>query len=63
MRYSLLLAFSVLGLVAPGPAQVVNDGATNTLSNVTNTFTGDVSVGTNGSFTVLVLSNKVLLSN
>jgi T5SS/PEP-CTERM-associated repeat protein len=44
-------------------AQLVNDGATNTLSNVTNTITGDVSVGTNGSFTLLVLSDNVLLTN
>jgi fibronectin-binding autotransporter adhesin len=44
-------------------AQVVNDSATNTLSNVTNTLTGDVTVGTNGSFTLLVLSNNVLLTN
>ena len=41
-------------------AQVVGDGATNTLSNVTNTFTGDVTVGTNRSFTLLkqVLETK-----
>jgi len=44
-------------------AQIVNDGATNTLSNVTNTFTGDVTVGTNGSFTLLVLSDNALLTN
>src|SRR5438445_10028894 len=44
-------------------AQIVNDGATNTLSNVTNTFTGDVIVGTNGSFTLLVLSDNALLTN
>ena len=39
-------------------AQLVADGATNTLSNVTNSFTGDVIVGTNGSFTLLVLSDN-----
>jgi len=44
-------------------AQLVADGATNTLGNVTNAFTGDVFVGTNGSFTLLVLSNNVLLTN
>jgi T5SS/PEP-CTERM-associated repeat protein len=49
--------------VSPLRAQVVSDGATNTLSNVTNTFTGDVTVGTNGSFTLLVLSNNALLTN
>src|SRR5689334_21610198 len=44
-------------------AQIVADGATNTLSNVTNTFTGDVTVGTNGSFTLLILSDNALLTN
>lgn len=44
-------------------AQIVADGATNTLNNVTNTFTGDVTVGTNGSFTLLVLSGNALLTN
>src|SRR6185369_9219829 len=43
-------------------AQLVNDGATNTLSNVTNSFIGDVTVGTNGAFTLLVLSNNALLT-
>jgi len=36
--------FSFGGDASPAPtvrAQVVNDGATNTLSNVTNTFTGE----------------------
>jgi len=42
---------------------VVNDGETNTLSNVTNTITGDVTVGTNGSFTLLILSDNALLTN
>src|SRR5436309_10378811 len=44
-------------------AQIVADGATNTLSNVTTNFTGDVTVGTNGSFTFLVLSDNALLTN
>ena len=39
-------------------AQIVNDGATNTLSNVTNIISGDVVVGTNGSFTLLILSDN-----
>src|SRR6185503_1123438 len=42
---------------------VVNDGETNTLSNVTNNITGDVTVGTNGSFTLLILSDNALLTN
>src|SRR5437016_4337819 len=44
-------------------AQIVADGATNTLSNVTSTITGNVIVGTNGSFTLLVLSDNALLTN
>ena len=57
----------VLGcLIVTAPvllAQPVNDGATNTLSNSTNTITGGVTVGTNGSFTLLVVSNNALLTN
>src|SRR5438270_13821168 len=59
--HSVLLAAS-LSIVAPLRAQIVADGATNTLSNVTNNFTGDVTVGTNGSFTLLVLSDNTLLT-
>src|ERR1051325_6506050 len=44
-------------------AQLVADGATNTLSNVTTNITGDVTVGTNGSFTLLVISDNALLTN
>src|SRR5881394_4669431 len=54
-----LTVCAVLGL----RAQIVADGATNTLSNETNTITGDVTVGTNGSFTLLVLSDNALLTN
>ena len=50
-------------IVTPVQAQFVADGATNTLSNSTNTFTGDVTIGTNGSFTLLVLSDNALLTN
>src|SRR5437868_13589787 len=60
----LLCAAALLAVtVFPLRAQIVNDGATNTLSNVTNTFPGDVTVGTNGSFTLLVLSDNALLTN
>src|SRR5437773_10790986 len=62
-RYCPFLLAAWLVLVSPLSAQIVADGATNTLSNVTNTFTGDVTVGTNGSFTLLVLSNNSLLTN
>ena len=58
-----LLLAALLLITQPLHAQVVADGATNTLSNITNTFTGDVTVGTNGPFTLLVLSNNTLLTN
>lgn len=58
----IIIAVTVFA-VSPLRAQIVADGATNTLSNVTNTFTGDVTVGTNGSFTLLVLSDNALLTN
>src|SRR5205823_5572525 len=62
--YVLLLAVSVfVATIRLARAQVVADGATNTLSNVTNTITGNVIVGTNGSFTLLVLSDNALLTN
>jgi T5SS/PEP-CTERM-associated repeat protein len=49
---------------SPARAQLVNDGATNILSN-TNIIiaSGFVTVGTNGPFTLLVLSDNCLLSN
>ena len=53
----------MVALSAATHAQVVNDGATNTLNNVTNTIVGDVIVGTNGSFTLLILTNKAVLTN
>src|SRR5262245_10480311 len=56
-------AFSIFAVAACARAQLVNDGATNTLSNVTKAFTGDVTVGTNGSFTLLVISDNALLTN
>ena len=53
------LFLAALVIAAPTlHAQVVADGATNTLSNVTTNITGDVIVGTNGSFTLLVLSDN-----
>lgn len=41
----------------------VTDGATNILAHITNTFAGNVIVGTNGPFTLLVLSDNTLLTN
>ena len=61
---SQLLLLAALALTAsPLRAQIVADGTTTTLNNVTNTITGDVTVGTNGSFTLLILSDNALLTN
>jgi len=58
-----LLWLALLLTPSASRAQLVNDGATITLSNITNSFTGNVTVGTNGSFTLLVLSDNALLTN
>ncbi len=55
----LILALTVSSL----HAQLVNDGATVTLADVTTNITGNVTVGTNGSFTLLVLSNNASVTN
>src|ERR1043166_6166183 len=44
-------------------SQLVPDGATHILSNVTNNISGNVVIGTNGSFTLLVLTDNGLLTN
>ncbi len=44
-------------------AQIVPDGGTLLLSGTTNSISGDITVGTNGPFTTLVISNNVLLTN
>ena len=56
---AMLLAATLL----PLHAQIVADGATNTLSNVTNSFPGNLIIGTNGSFTLLTVSNNALLAS
>ena len=62
-RKPLFAFFVALAMTVPAlHAQVVNDGATNTLSNVTNN-SPTITVGTNGSFTLLVLSNNAVLNN
>ena len=44
-------------------AQVVDDGASLTLTNQTNSYIGDVIIGTNGSLTLLTISSDALLTN
>jgi fibronectin-binding autotransporter adhesin len=61
---TLRIILAAMLLAAPAlDAQLVADGATNTLSNVTTNITGNVTVGTNGSFTLLVLSDNAVLTN
>ena len=57
----LVLALSLVSFTMN--AQVVNDGASATLANVTTNITGTVTVGTNGSFTLLTLADNALLNN
>lgn len=44
-------------------AQVVNDGASRTLNNTTSAIPGTVTIGTNGSFTLLTISDNALLTS
>ncbi|MBI3879525.1 MAG: hypothetical protein HY301_05615 [Verrucomicrobia bacterium] len=59
----MLLWLCLLLAARHAPAQLVADGQTNTLNGVTNTVTGNVTVGTNGSFTLLTLTNGARLTN
>src|SRR2546430_108675 len=63
MKASTIIFVAMLVAAPTLRGQVVADGATNTLSNVTNNFTGDVTVGMNRSFTLLVISDNALLTN
>jgi len=65
MPHSALFLSTLFLAILPSRVQpqIINDGAMTTLANVTNIITGDVTVGTNGSFTLLVLSNNCLLTN
>jgi T5SS/PEP-CTERM-associated repeat protein len=59
----LLPALLLLTSPAPLRSQLVKDGATNTLNNTATNITGDLIVGTNGSFTLLVIQNSSVVSN
>ena len=58
-RIQLLLVTAAMLVIAVLPlrAQLVADGATKTLNGGITNIVGDVVVGTNGSFTLLVLTN------
>ena len=63
-QIQLLLAASLLTVVTtPLRAQIINDSTSLTLSNVTNSFPGNLIIGTNGSFTLLTLSDNAALDN
>lgn len=57
-----LLSFLFVGPL-PLLAQLVPDGGTRTLANVTNSIAGTVTVGTNGSFTSLTFSDNAFVTN
>ncbi|MBI3882158.1 MAG: hypothetical protein HY301_19120 [Verrucomicrobia bacterium] len=58
------LALALALLAAPAlRADLVYNGTTNILNNVTNNVSGDVWVGSNSSFTLLILTNNALLNN
>ncbi len=61
LGFLLLCAVCLLALSAR--AQVVSDTTTNTLNNVTNIVAGNVVIGTNGSFTLLTITNGAVLTN
>lgn len=61
--FSWLVVLVTLLSVSSVCAQVVADGAVATLSNTTNIIAGSVTIGTNGSFTLLTLSTNALLTN
>ncbi len=63
MKTLRILSAVVLLAVNTLHAQLVADGATNTLANVTNNITGPVIVGTNGSFTLLTLADNAQINN
>jgi len=46
-----------LQLAWPAAGQLVSDGQTRVINNATNTVNGNLTVGTNGSFTALILTN------
>src|SRR6266850_2664129 len=58
--FRIILAVTLLA-TPPLRAQIVNDGASRTLINETNSFTGDVVIGTNSPFTSLTLSDNALV--
>jgi T5SS/PEP-CTERM-associated repeat protein len=58
----LFLALAVL-VPALARAQLVPDGATATLNNITTNVTRTVTIGTNGPFTQLILTNGAILTN
>jgi T5SS/PEP-CTERM-associated repeat protein len=58
-----LIAFSFIFLPARLHAQLVDDGSSYTLDGVATNVTGGIIVGTNGSFTTLILTNGATITN
>src|SRR5436190_21710839 len=58
-----LLALLIWSMAPASRAQLVADGATNVLDAVVTNITGEITIGTNGSFTSLILTNGATLTN
>jgi T5SS/PEP-CTERM-associated repeat protein len=64
VRFLMALAAALAAMAASRTsAQLVADGATKTINATTTNLTGDVVVGTNGSFTTLIITNTGVVTN
>jgi T5SS/PEP-CTERM-associated repeat protein len=59
----LLLLFALLFLSPRAQAQLVSDGGTATINGTTNNLGGDLTVGTNGGNTTLILTNGAVVNS
>jgi T5SS/PEP-CTERM-associated repeat protein len=64
MRFIFVLAaLLVCALPVKSPAQLVADGQTNVLDGVATNLTGGIIIGTNGTFTLLVITDGATVTN
>jgi T5SS/PEP-CTERM-associated repeat protein len=60
--HTVLLSLA-LALPTAARGQLVSDGQTNILDNIATNLTGGITIGTNGSFTLLVITNGSTVTN
>ncbi len=63
LSYSLLTNWMMVFAPMSAQAQLVADGGINILDGVSTNLNGDITVGTNGSFTFLLLTNSATVTN